>query len=60
MRAKYSVLLDWRAQAAALTGATLSGCALGVYLQTSRIAHEPSYCLGELHDANIAKCSLRC
>jgi hypothetical protein len=62
MRAKYSRLLDWRVQAAALTGATLSGCAFGAWMQTSRLAREPSYCLGsyrhKLHDANCCTVQL--
>jgi hypothetical protein len=46
LRAQYSSLLDWRVQAAAIIGTMLCTCALGAWVQTSRIADEPSYCLG--------------
>jgi hypothetical protein len=46
LRAKYMLLLDWRAQAAVLGGNVTSLCMICVYLQTSKYSKSPGYCIG--------------
>jgi hypothetical protein len=46
LRAKYMLLLDWRAQAVVLGGNVTSLCMICVYLQTSSYSKSPGYCIG--------------